>query len=271
MSMYSSSCSSSQNKSNNNISNADDESNTNKLKAQWSLGRDVWKNVPILSASSSSTVHIQTKVRLEPRPDNDTISSSISSSSSFSWPEIVQSSILYGFGAYNPRGEVMPDEINREQHLLMQSDIVNGLQQLNTSTSQDTVLPPAFWWQGASIWEDGSSERGFIVAFPKQNKNMIPSSKSGSQEVLEEDHDHDEKIRMKMKEAHDFIIQLAAKYNQGAVYRFEMEVHGQQRLMRETIPVLDAGTDACVEVEIDEYDDNGDASASGLIDLSLFE
>jgi hypothetical protein len=48
-----------------------------------------------------------------------------------------------------------------------------------------------------------------------------------------------------VKPGHEFIVELAKKYDQGAIYKFEF-LGG--KLMRETIAVLDAGTDASVQV-----------------------
>jgi len=86
------------------------------------------------------------------------------------------------------------------------------------------------YWEAASIWQDGSSEQGFILAFREQENEGLELS-----------------------------IALARKYNQGAIYRFRLEQEQEQegdrtssRLMRDTIPVLDEGTEGRVEVEIDD-------------------
>ena len=185
---------------------------TEELQSQWAGGRDVWKDVPILS--SSKTLNIQTKIKEDFSSDNQEISSSTSHLDD--WPEIIKSSILYGFGAYNPRGQTLPDEINREQHILLEDDIKNGLKKHQFEN--------AVWWQGASLWEDGTSERGFIVAFQKENLD-------------------------KREKAHAFIVQLAEKYNQGAIYKFEYK---DRTLTRDTVAVLDSDTDASVQVVRDD-------------------
>jgi hypothetical protein len=210
-------------------SNNDQHKTTEELQSQWAGGRDVWKDVPLLSSKSSKKVNIQTKLKeeveysssnqkmdnnVDNRPssnDNDKNNNNYSNE----WPEIITSSILYGFGAYNPRGQTLPEKINKEKHLLLQNDIENGIQ------NENKKFQKVIWWQGASLWDDESFERGFIVAFPK-NENAL------------EDSDY-------MKTGHEFIIELAKKYDQGAIYKFEF-IDG--KLMRETIPVLDADTDA---------------------------
>ena len=100
----------------------------------------------------------------------------------------------------------------------------------------------AKYWEAASIWQDGSSEQGFILAFREQENEGLELS-----------------------------IALARKYNQGAIYQFRVEQEQEQqqeqeqgqeqeqegdrissRLMRDTIAVLDEGTEGRVEVEIDD-------------------
>ncbi len=163
--------------------------------------------------------------------------------------------------------------MNRAQHLLLQYDIQSGIRELEKQQQQEGNHDHdknVFWWQGASIWEDGSTERGFIVAFQKQVNNSGNGSDSDSGNCIGKNVEEEEKLKRRMQKAHDFIIQLAAKYNQGAVYRFEFEFERENdssdvrrgRLVRETVPVLDAGTEACLEVEIDD---------EATIDLSLFE
>ena len=71
------------------------------------------------------------------------------------------------------------------------------------------------FWEGASIWEDGSSEKGFMLAF----------------------------LESHAEEGLNLIVNLAHKHDQGAICKFEME---GDRLMRDTIVVLDDGTDAKV-------------------------
>jgi len=90
------------------------------------------------------------------------------------------------------------------------------------------------WWQGASLWPDGSSERGFVVAIDKDSEEIL---QKGS----------------------EWVVKLATKYNQGAVYRYHYDIFQKHdgdeetgRLMRETIAVLDPGTDAMVEVIRDD-------------------
>ena len=78
---------------------------TEDIKVQWTGGRDVWLQVPV---SSTEFAHVQTKVRTD--DDDD---------SSDDWPEIVKQSTLFGFGAYNPRGQTFPNDVNEKQHALL--------------------------------------------------------------------------------------------------------------------------------------------------------
>jgi hypothetical protein len=119
---------------------------------------------------------------------------------------------LFGFGAYNPRGKTLSDAINRNQHVLLQKDIEQYLENIPQSV--------ATYWEGASIWENSSSEKGFVLAFREEKERGLELS-----------------------------IDLARSYNQGAIYQFSMREDG--RLIRDTIAVLDKGTDATVEVVID--------------------
>ncbi len=218
------------------------------LQSQWASGRDSWKDVPIIpSSSSSDTINIQTKIKEELSPEQQlqllqnkkATQNGGNNDSVNDWPEIIMKSILYGFGAYNPRGQILPDDINKKQHLLLQNDIQMAIE-------QDSKLEQAIWWQGASRWSDGSSERGFIVAIP------IPKTKE-----IDDDDSHDEYVDVDLKYAHDYIVNLAKKYDQGAIYKFE---YMNGKLMRDTIAVLDEGTDARVEV-LRDYNE---------IDLSIF-
>ena len=113
------------------------------------------------------------------------------------------------------------NETNEKQHALLRNDIENSLMPYSDI---------AKYWEAASIWQDGSSEQGFILAF-----------------------------RGKENEGLELSIALARKYNQGAIYRFRVEEEQEQegdrissRLMRDTIAVLDEGTEGRVEVEIDD-------------------
>jgi hypothetical protein len=244
-------CSTSSLSSSSNNENIMDTKTTEELQSLWAGGRDVWKAVPIIISPSTSTstkssssspssskesIDIQTKIR----DVTESVESYDSKYKNNDWPDIVKSSTLYGFGAYNPRGQIVPDEINQKQHLLLENDIRNGI--IAHKEDFDNV----YWWQGASLWEDGSSERGVIVAFPKSHNYSHSRNKN--------DVGMDER---KAKEQ-EFIVELAKKYDQGAIYKFEY-IDG--RLMRDTIAVLDVGTDASVEV----IQDNDVA-----IDLSLF-
>lgn len=195
------------------------ENRSNELQTQWAEGIDVWPKVPIVlnhhnvstvdnstATTNSNTInYIKIQTKVVPTTTNT------SSSSKSPWPDIVTSRILYGFGAYNPRGTVVPNEINTEQHQKLRKDIINSLNH----------IPDAVWWEGASIWQDGSSERGFILAFSKEDA----------------------------EQGFTLSVQLATKYNQGAIYKFEYQ---QERLIRNTIAVLDEGTDASVIVEMDD-------------------
>ena len=190
------------------------ENRSSELQTQWAEGIDVWPKVPVSTVDSNSTtattnssssihyIKIQTKV--VPTSQN-------TSSTKSSWPDIVTSRILYGFGAYNPRGTVVANEINIEQHQKLRQDIINSLKH----------IPDAVWWEGASIWQDGSSERGYILAFSKEEA----------------------------EQGFALSVELATKYNQGAIYKFEYQ---QDRLIRNTVAVLDEGTDASVQVEMDD-------------------
>jgi len=201
--------------------NSNNMKSTEQLQSQWAGGRDVWKDIPttFTTTSTSDKISIQTKVKEISNNDDNNNNDQETSLISNEWPDIVKTSILYGFGAYNPRGQTLPDETNKKQHALLRDDIVNGI---STQYVQGSVT----WWEGASIWEDGSSERGFIVAFQKDIMQM-----------------QEKNTQL------DFVIALATKYNQGAIYRFEYD---NDKLMRDTIAVLDDGTDAKVQVLRDD-------------------
>lgn len=172
------------------------------LQSQWAGGIDVWRAVPV---ADDKTVLICNRVQ---RPDEPTASSV--------WPAIVQRSVLFGFGAYNPRGQTLPDNINEQQHASLQADIEIGLKKYAAAA--------ATYWEAASLWEDGSSEKGFIIAV-----NALSPSLSQVQR---------------------WVVELATKYDQGAIYKFHYE--NRQHLVRETVPVLDPGTDATVSVIRDD-------------------
>jgi len=174
--------------------------NAQNLQIQWAGGRDVWPKIP----TENGFVSIQTKLK---EPDSEELPRSATD-----WPKIVEESTLFGFGAYNPRGKTLSDAINRNQHVLLQKDIEQYLENIPQSV--------ATYWEGASIWENSSSEKGFILAFREEKERGLELS-----------------------------IDLARSYNQGAIYQFSMREDG--RLIRDTIAVLDKGTDATVEVVID--------------------
>jgi hypothetical protein len=92
---------------------------------------------------------------------------------------------LFGSGAYNPRGKTLSDAINRNQHVLLQKDIEQYLEKIPQSI--------ATYWEGASIWENSSSEKGFVLAFREEKERGLELS-----------------------------IDLARSYNQGAIYQFSM-------------------------------------------------
>jgi len=197
----------------------DQEKCVDDLRIQWAGGRDVWPNVPIDDSGGGSFISIQTKVKKENTDiTNDRDDQNYEKSS---WPEIVKQSTLYGFGAYNPRGKTFPLEINEKQHSLLHQDIQRNLAQYPKSI--------ATYWEGASVWEDGSSEKGFILAFREREDEGLQLS-----------------------------TDLARKYDQGAIYQFRFENGStagdgvKSRLMRDTIAVLDEGSEAKVEVEIDD-------------------
>jgi Protein of unknown function (DUF3293). len=175
------------------------------LKIQWAGGRDVWPKVPV----DEGFMSIQTKVK-------DPKSLEVSQAHlGKDWPAIVKESTMYGFGAYNPRGQVLSNDVNEKQHKLLQIDIEHSMAKYPGSMAQ--------YWEAASIWEDGSSEKGFILAF-----------------------------RERKDEGLELSIELARRYDQGAIYQFAME---DGRLMRDTIAVLDDGTEARVEVVMDDQVD----------------
>jgi hypothetical protein len=199
------------------------------LQTQWAGGIDVWPKVPTSIKSTSldndtehdmETMSIQNRVLQEDEIDSVKPSE---------WPNVVRNSILFGFGAYNPRGQELPNVVNENRHARLQTDIRDGLSKFEA----DLVR----YWEGASIWEDGSSEKGFVIAF----------SVNPNDDVLEK--------------GYEWVVQLATKYNQGAIYRFDfIAMEGISdakigRLLRTTIPVLDAGTDSKVLVIRDERTD----------------
>jgi hypothetical protein len=210
------------------------EQNVDDLRIQWAGGRDVWPRVPIDIGNFgngnrmehdniNNFISIQTRVKdkdsfsgksTRSPTDNPNDSINTCTTNKRQWPEIVRESTLFGFGAYNPRGQELPLEINDKQHALLHTDIQNALAQYPNSI--------ATYWEGASVWEDESYEKGFILAF-----------------------------RQKEEQGLELSIELARKYNQGAIYQFQHLEDGD-RLMRDTVAVLDEGSDARVEVEIDD-------------------
>lgn len=175
---------------------------------------------PNVPIGNNSFMSIQSKVKEE--SSSSTCVAEDSQNNRPEWPAIVKESTLFGFGAYNPRGKNLSHEINERQHVLLNKDIESSLTDNNYN---------AIYWEAASIWDDGCLEKGFILSF----------SKAEEEEGLK------------------LSVDLARKYDQGAIYRFHME--DGNRLMRETIAVLDEGTEAKVEIEIDN---------DAVIDLSLF-
>jgi len=199
------SCSSRSTTSNNHLDTAISMAkSTQELQSQWAGGIDVWSAVPL---ANGETLAIQNRVK-RTSDGND-------ASEQDAWPDIVCDSILYGFGAYNPRGQVISDEMNEQQRALLRADVQRGL----------LTDAGATFWEAASLWEDGSYEKGFIVAIPSASSNST------------------------LHQAQSWVVDLATKYNQGAIYKFHFE---EGRLMRETVPVLDPGTDAMVQVVRDD-------------------
>lgn len=178
---------------------------TKALQAQWAGGRDIWPAVPV--AKGQQTVRIETRIKQE----NETTKSH--------WPTVVQKSILYGLTAYNPRGMLVAQDVNEKQQVLLKCDIINGLQE---------DFPNGCWWDAASLWEDGSCEPGFIVAFDR--------------EILKQN---------ELAMAKDWIVKLAITYEQGAIYEFQFN-KSKERLIRSTVPILSPDTQADVEVVIAE-------------------
>jgi hypothetical protein len=197
---------------NNHNHNSTTEHRSSELQTQWAEGIDVWPKVPVLNTNITADGNINIRItNYIPIQTKVVPNKTTTATTKCLWPDVVTSRILYGFGAYNPRGAVLPNDINIEQHEKLRQDIIDSL-----STFQDAV-----WWEGASIWRDGSSERGFILAFTKYDAEQgLPLS-----------------------------VHLATKYNQGAIYKFEYK---EDKLIRNTIAVLDKGTDASVQVEMDD-------------------
>ncbi len=190
-----------------NLKSDPNDKSVDDLRVQWAGGRDVWPRVPIETQEGQDFISIQTKVK-----DNNSESVDLKANKP-EWPRIVKESTLYGFGAYNPRGQELEVEVNEKQHALLHKDIQNALSHYPKSV--------ATYWEGASIWEDDSFEKGFILAF-----------------------------RDKKKDGLELSIELARKYKQGAIYQFQIE--DGENLIRDTVAVLDEGSDARVEVEIDD-------------------
>ena len=88
-------------------------------------------------------------------------------------------------------------------------------------------IPGSHWWDARGVWEDGSSEPGFIVAVERG----------------------DQENQNKLLEAEGKIVKLAEHYEQAAIYKF---VYEHNVLLRSTVPVLDPTTEADVPIELDE-------------------
>lgn len=178
------------------------------LQSQWAGGRDIWPAVP----NGDHTISLTTRVKRVGDNDETNI---------FPWPQVLKNKILYGFGAYNPRGIVETDDYNNKHHEMLKADIIEGL--IRAFPQVGVTL----WWEAASLWEDGTSERGFIVAFECDT-------------LLNQD------------AGENWSISLAEKYQQGAIYEFKYESDptdpSKGKMHRRTIAVLDSGTDADVEI-----------------------
>mmetsp|Transcript_6437 Transcript_6437/g.9285 ORF Transcript_6437/g.9285 Transcript_6437/m.9285 type:complete len:191 (-) Transcript_6437:77-649(-) len=173
------------------------------LQAQWAGSGDFWPAIP---DGSGSIVCIQTRVRKA--KDERVLPNQI-------WPEVVCASTLFGLSACNPRGRIVPDDVNQKQNNLMKRDITETI---------SAQWPMATFWDSASVWENGGREPGFIVA--------LSHRKNQSDDI--------DKFR-------DWIVNLAKNYDQGAIYEYRCI---NRRLFRSTISVLTPESEADVEIVI---------------------
>ncbi len=176
------------------------------LRQQWAGGRDAWLNVPLTTSEDNNKEESLTCLltRIQTQQGGSTNASE--------WPKVVQVSTLFGLSAYNPRGKELQPEINLGRQSKLNKDLGRA--------KSDKGLP-LIVWDALGIWEDGSSEPGFILAVPRsmEEKGLALS------------------------------ISLAKKYDQGAIYRFRLDNNGV--MVRDTIGVRDPGCEAQVQLEID--------------------
>eukprot|EP00929_Paragymnodinium_shiwhaense_P113407 TRINITY_DN81699_c0_g1_i1.p1 TRINITY_DN81699_c0_g1~~TRINITY_DN81699_c0_g1_i1.p1 ORF type:complete len:197 (+),score=33.60 TRINITY_DN81699_c0_g1_i1:59-592(+) len=159
------------------------------LRGLWAGGYDVWPRLP----------------------DGDCVYTrpATQSDATCQWPPILEKSVLFSFGAYNPLGEVREEAVNKAQHEKLGVELDIALQELGHGVR----------WASCGRFEDGSEEFGYTVAFDEG------SSRSD--------------------EGRNLVRYLAERYEQGAVYEYKLR---EGRLIRSTVPVLLLDTEADVEV-----------------------
>eukprot|EP00933_Yihiella_yeosuensis_P006889 TRINITY_DN111710_c0_g1_i1.p1 TRINITY_DN111710_c0_g1~~TRINITY_DN111710_c0_g1_i1.p1 ORF type:complete len:172 (-),score=33.58 TRINITY_DN111710_c0_g1_i1:43-558(-) len=164
------------------------------LRDLWAGGRDCWPELP-----SGECIYTRPAVGSEAPSE---------------WPEIVQESILFGLGAYNPRGKEQAEDVNKAQHQQLDTRLEEGLKSIGCGIR----------WASSSVFEGGLEEPGFIVAFQKRSDTELIKGRA-------------------------LVIELATAFEQGAIYEFALK---DGRLMRSTVPVLNPDTEADVEVVRDD-------------------
>ena len=244
------------------------------LRIQWKGGSDVWPKVPLLPGknhlNTNKSVSIQTRVKANDDDNDKNVSCSNSSDinkpknqfendaqapthkRTLPWPQIIQEYTLFGFGAYNPRGQEAPSDVNERQHDLLRQDIQSALSRY--------TIAMATYWDSAAVWEDGSSEPTFILAFHtapfNDTKEQAEESDDSMWRISSSSLSSPSSSSLHVQEGLKLSIELARKYDQGAIYKYEYkhdfpEMGRGGRLIRDTIAVMDEGSEATVEVEID--------------------
>jgi len=113
---------------------------------------------------------------------------------------------------------------NQERHEKLTKDLAHMLPHFRSRNNK------LIKWDALSIFEDGTEEFGYVIALLNHNNKR---------DGTEEDGD--------LKRLRIMIRELAIKYDQGAIYEYEY-ISSNGTLMRKTVPVLDADSEAIVEV-----------------------
>ena len=152
-----------------------------------------------------------TPIYTRPQKNNTTTTTYDDDWGTNEWPRAVRelSLPIFGLTAANPRGEDWPDDRNRQANALLQQE----LEVLsNTAGSSSGNAPCCCWWNGLGFGETWQ-EKGFIVSCERSK-----------------------------------VLELATKYQQGAVYEFVFTEEEEAVVLRRTVPVLVPNVEADVRI-----------------------